>query len=390
MKVLHVIQRYPPAVGGSETWCRELCQYLAATGDEMKVLTFDVVEEEEFWRDPPIDQCIIRLGRLAWDDRVLVRRYKRSLPVYSLYHSLLKVVLDRWLRVYFYGPHSIEMYGSLLREVRNTDLVYLHTIPYPHNFFGYLAARLCGKPVVITPHFHPGHPHYERWANYWLLKRADAVIVISEYERDYLAGKGVDATKIVTTGTGLRPDEYRATDTARFQVELRQGHGWSEHTRAILFLGRKLEYKGIATLVEAFKRLPRDLDAVLLLAGPSSPWFDEFYRRLPAADRARIIDLGAVSHPDKVHLLHLADVLVLPSRFEAFGIVILEAWACGTPVIVASSGAMPSIVGQGGLAFEHGNAAELAERLQRLLDDAELARGMARQGHQRLLERYTW
>jgi hypothetical protein len=63
VKVLHVIQRYPPAVGGSETWCRELCQYLAATGDEMKVLTFDVVEEEEFWRDPPIDQCIIRLGR---------------------------------------------------------------------------------------------------------------------------------------------------------------------------------------------------------------------------------------------------------------------------------------------------------------------------------------
>ena len=390
MKVLHVIQRYPPAVGGSETWCRELCQYLAATGDQMKVLTFDVVEEEEFWREPPIDQCTIRLGRLAWDGRVLVRRYKRSLPIYSLYHSLLKVVLDRWLRVYFYGPHSIEMYGRLLAEVRNADLVYLHTIPYPHNFFGYLAARLCGKPVVITPHFHPGHPHYERWSNYWLLRRADAVIVISEYERDYLAGKGVDATKIVTTGTGLHLDEYRATDTARFHAELRQAHGWSEHTRAVLFLGRKLEYKGIATLVEAFKRLPRDLDAALLLAGPSSPWFDEFYRRLPAEDRARIIDLGAVSHSDKVHLLHLADVLVLPSRFEAFGIVILEAWACGTPVIVASSGAMPGIVGPGGLAFEYGNAAELAEHIQRLLDDPELAGGMARRGHQRLLEHYTW
>jgi len=296
-------------------------------GDEMKVLTLDVVEEEEFWSDPPMDQCTIRLGRLAWDHRVLVRRYKRSLPIYSLYHSLLKVVLDRWLRIYFYGPHSIEMYGRLLSEARDADLVYLHTMPYPHNFFGYLAARLCGKPVVITPHFHPGHPHYERWSNYWLLKRADAVIVISEYEREYLAGKGVDAAKIVTTGTGLHVDEYRATDTVRFQTELRQAHGWSERTRAVLFLGRKLEYKGIATLVDAFKRLPQDLDVALLLAGPSSPWFDEFYRRLPADDRARIIDLGAVSHSDKVHLLHLADVLVLPSRFEAFGIVILEACA---------------------------------------------------------------
>ena len=390
MKVLHLIQRYPPAVGGSETWCRELCQSLAAAGDEVKVLTLDVIEEEEFWRDPPVDQSTIRLGRLAWDNRVLVRRYKRSLPVYTLYHSLFKVVLDRWLRIYFYGPHSIEMYGRLLSEVRAADVVYLHTLPFPHNFFGYLAARLCRRPVVITPHFHPEHPFYERWSNYSLLKRCDAVIVISEYERDYLAGKGIDAARIVTTGTGVHVEEYRPTDLARFRAGLLRAHGLSEQTRPILFLGRKLEYKGIATLVEAFKRMPRHLDTALLLAGPSSPWFDDFYRSLPTPDRARIIDLGVVSHPDKVHLLHLADALVLPSRFEAFGIVILEAWACGTPVIVASTGAMPSVVSDGGLVFEYGNAADLAGKMERLLEDAELASGMARRGHERLLERYTW
>src|SRR6185295_11040201 len=107
----------------------------------------------------------------------LVRRYRRSLPVYSFYHSALKA-LDRCLGVYFYGPHSIEMYGHLLREARAADVVYLHTLPYPHTFVGYLAARLCGKPVVITPHFHPGHAFYERWSSYWLLRRCDAVIVI--------------------------------------------------------------------------------------------------------------------------------------------------------------------------------------------------------------------
>ena len=389
MKVLHVIQRYPPAVGGAEIWCRELCQHLAELGDEMKVLTLDVMDEEEFWRDPAVDTCTVRLGRLAWDKNVLVRRYRRSLPVYSLYHSALKA-LDRYLGLYFYGPHSIEMYGNLLREVRAADVVYLHTLPHPHTFVGYLAARMCGKPVVITPHFHPGHGFYERWSNYWLLKRCDAVIVISEYERQYLAGKGVDATAIVSTGTGIHLEDYVPDNVAAFRTRLLRSHGLPEHTRPILFLGRKLEYKGIATLIEAATRLPRHLDASLLLAGPSSAWFDKLYTDLPPALRSKIIDLGVVSHADKVDLLHLAEVLVLPSRFEAFGIVLLEAWACGTPVIAAATGALPSIVGEGGLVFEYGNAADLSEKLERLLEDVELAKTMARTGRERLLEEYAW
>src|SRR5262249_19740378 len=79
-----------------------------------------------------------------------------------------------------------------------------------------------------------------------------------------------------------------------------------------------------------------------------------------------------------------------PSRFEAFGIVILEAWACGTPVIVSSSGAMPSIVGEGGLVFETGDPVDLARKLERVLENPELAGTMARRGHERMLERYTW
>ena len=390
MKVLHLIQRYAPAVGGSETWCREVSQRLAVAGHEMTVLTFDVVEEDEFWRDPPVEQCTLRLGRLAWDNGVLVRRYKRSLPVHSLYHSLLKVVLDRWLRIYFYGPHSVEMYGRLLAEVRTADVVHLHTVPYPHNLVGYLAARLRGKRVVITPHFHPGHPHYERWSNYWLLKHCDAVITVSEYERDYLAGKGVGVESIVTSGNGVDVEAYHATGLARFRADLLRAHGLAANVRAIVFVGRKVEYKGIATLVEAWKRLPLHQDVALFLVGPSSPWFEDFYASLPVGDRTRIIDLGVVSHADKVHLLHLADLLVLPSRFEAFGIVLLEAWACGTPVIAAATGAMPGIVGDGGLVFEFGDPVDLAGKMQRLLGDPDLASGMAQKGRARLLERYTW
>ena len=105
VKVVHLIQRYPPALGGSETWCREVSRYLSAVGDEVKVLTMDILDEEEYWRDPPLHQWTTRLGRIDWDDGVLVRRYKRSLPIHFVYHVLFRVILDRMLHLYFYGPH---------------------------------------------------------------------------------------------------------------------------------------------------------------------------------------------------------------------------------------------------------------------------------------------
>jgi glycosyltransferase involved in cell wall biosynthesis len=390
VKVLHLIQRYPPAVGGSETWCREVSQYLSSMGDQVTVLTLDILEEQEYWKDPAHDRWRVRLGRVDWDNAVLVRRYRRSLPIPLLYHLVFRLILDKMLRIYFYGPHSIEMYGRLFAEAAAADVVHLHTVPYPHNFIGYLAARLRGKRVVITPHFHPDHPHYERWSNYCLLRRCDAVIAVSEYERDYLVKNGVDSAKIIVTGNGVHLRDYIPRDLAEFEVELRGRYGLSSATKFILFIGRKLEYKGIATLVDAFRRLSHEEDVVLLLAGPSSSWFEEFYGILSAKDREQIIDLGTASTQEKINLLHLADVLVLPSRFEAFGIVFLEAWACGTPVIGAATGAIPSVIGEGGLTFPYGDANALAEKLQTVLRNKEMAQAMALRGQRRLLAKFTW
>jgi glycosyltransferase involved in cell wall biosynthesis len=390
VRVVHLIQRYPPALGGSETWCREVSRYLSSVGDEVKVLTMDILDEEEYWRDPPLRQWATRLGRIDWDDGVLVRRYRRSLPIHLVYHLLFKVILDRTLRLYFYGPHSAEMYGSLWREFAAADVIHLHTVPYPHNLFGYVAARLRKKRVVITPHFHPGHPNYERRSNYWLLKGCDAVICVSPYEREYLISQGLDPKKLVVTGNGVHAEAYVAKDLPRFQAELIRRHELSVATKVVVFVGRKQEYKGVATLVDAVRILSLEDDVVLFMAGPSSDWFEEYYATLSEKDRQRIIDLGTVSEQEKVNLLHVADVLALPSRFEAFGIVFLEAWACGTPVIGAAAGAIPSVVGEGGLTFEPGNVQDLADKLRIVLNDAERSREMALLGQRRVFEQFTW
>ena len=157
----------------------------------------DIDKEEDYWRDPlDAEECTLALGRFTFDDSITVRRYQRSLPIYSVYHLVYKRLLDGLLKVYFYGPHSAEMYGKMWREMQRADVVVLHTLPQPHNFVAFFVAKLLRKKIAIVPYFHPTHPHYERASNYWLLRHCDTVIVLSEFERNHLVGKGVRQDRI--------------------------------------------------------------------------------------------------------------------------------------------------------------------------------------------------
>ena len=157
MRIVNFIQRYPPAVGGAETWCQEVCRFLAHEGHDVRVLTMNVNEEEEYWREATDGRSTLALGPYAFDDGVVVRRYRRSLPIHLIHHVVYRI-LDKLFRVYFYGPHSAEMYGRAWREIRKADLVILHAQPHPHNYIAFVLAKLLRKQVVIVPHFHPGHP----------------------------------------------------------------------------------------------------------------------------------------------------------------------------------------------------------------------------------------
>ena len=100
--------------------------------------------------------------------------------------------------------------------------------------------------------------------------------------------------------------------------------------------------------------------------------------------------MGTISHKEKVNLLHVSDILLLPSRFEAFGIVFLESWICGTPVIGTTNGAMPSIIGDDGLLCKFGDVEDLKETIRRGLSDNNALKKMGKSGKMKVLENYTW
>jgi glycogen synthase len=390
VKILNIIQRYPPAVGGSETWCQEVCRWLAQKGHQMTVLTLDVNKEEELWRDPHDQDRTLVMGKLMIDQGVRVRRYQRSLPIPTVHHGIFRRLLDYFFNIHFYGPHSWEMYAKMWREVKQTDIVFLHTLPYPHNYVGYFFARIFGKKVAIVPHFHPDHPHYELPSNYWLLRRSDRVIAVTEFEKEYFAARGVERDKISVTGNAIHPEEYQPDRLDEFRRHLFEKYDLRPDDLILTFVGRKIADKGIGYLIEAVRRLGTELPVKLFIVGPNFEWFNDLYAKLSPVDKRFIIDLGVLPPQQKANLLHLTDLFVLPSKFEAFGIVFLEAWICGAPVLGSNRGAMPEVIGNDGIVAEYGDVNDLAAKIGWALVDKHKLKSMGASGKEKVLRQYTW
>jgi glycosyltransferase involved in cell wall biosynthesis len=158
----------------------------------------------------------------------------------------------------------------------------------------------------------------------------------------------------------------------------------------VLFMGRQVQYKGVEDVLEAALLLQRrGRPLYLVVAGPET----DDSRRLFARWRGRsgIVNLGRVSDDVRLDLLNACDCLALPSAGEAFGIVYLEAWIVGKPVIGARTPAVSTVIedGRDGWLVPAGDPVALAEALNRWIEDPQLARQMGEEGRAKVLRRYT-
>lgn len=152
----------------------------------------------------------------------------------------------------------------------------------------------------------------------------------------------------------------------------------SHQTKKILFVGRLEARKGIETLLNAVTILldkNADSDVIFIIAGKDTEQFQEkFLQTTPINHNKKVIFLGEIESSVKEKLYLFCDVLVFPSLYESFGLVPLEAFVHGKPVIAARAAAIPEVVQDkiNGLLFEAGNAAELAGTIERLIHNPVL------------------
>ena len=230
-------------------------------------------------------------------------------------------------------------------------------------------------------------PPFENFRSY-VLSRADFIVGRNAESLEILRRKGYRGPSQVVPNAV----DVELFERDEYLIQTRMKYGWHKRDFVAGYAGRLVEPKGVFDLLEAFEKL--DFAPQLIFIGDG-----EARTELEKRAGANVRFLGARPLEELPELFSALDCLVLPSRTtaswkEQFGRVLIEAAACGVPVVGSDSGAIPHVIGQGenamGLIFPEGDVAALAAALARLRNEPDLARALGETGARRAREEFSW
>ncbi len=306
---------------------------------------------------------------------------------------------------------------QMVQALRGFELTHSHT--WYANMAGHFAKLCYGIPHVMTSHsLEPLRPWkaeqlgggyaVSSFCERTAIEAADAVIAVSRGMRaDILrAYPSVQPQRVHVIYNGVDPSAFQPTGA----VSALEGYGIDPKKPYVVFVGRITRQKGIVHLLNAARHLRPGVQLVLCAGGPDTPELGEevrgLVRELDAA-RGGVFWIEKMMERDELtQVLSHARVFCCPSVYEPFGIVNLEAMACGAPVVASAVGGIPEIVVEGEtghlVPFEPDGtprnepadpqafAQALAERMNQLVDEPERARTLGRAGRQRVIDHFSW
>jgi glycosyltransferase involved in cell wall biosynthesis len=387
MRLLHVTHQYRPAVGGAEQHIINLSEEMARRGHQVTVFTSRSRDYLSWQNELPAVECLdgVQVHRF-WSFGRGKRTWRMLRYGYQHYARSRSWRYEPWIFL-GNGPVCPGLFWMVLRKASNYDLVHINNLHYAHAATAYAAARCRGLPVVLTPHVHVEQPvTYDVGYMWAILRGSDHVISDTKAERQFLLDAGLDHQRVTTAGVGLCLEAFSLLDKQACRHDL----GLPADAFVLLFLGRKTEYKGLDLILEAFAALRARHPRLHLLALGADTEYSQnlwsHYAGLPG-----LLNLGNVPDETRLAALNACDCLVMPSSAEAFGIVYLEAWAVGKPVIGARTRAVASLVTdrRDGYLVPQRDIGALAERILHLMENPIQAQQMGKHGRAKVMNRYT-
>lgn len=298
--------------------------------------------------------------------------------------------LTRGLPFYF----SPAIIPALAKETANFDIVHLHEYRTFQNVVAHHYAQKFRVPYVLQAHGSLPitlgkqllKQIYDGFWGYALLKGAARLIAVSEMEAQQYEDAGMGRERIETIPNGLDLSPFQNLPS---RGGFRRRHGLDDEG-IVLYVGRLHQIKGLDLLARSFAELAQSTDNVrLVIVGPDAGYsstLKKLVADLGISDR--VLFTGPLYGQEKLEAYVDADVYVLPSYYEIFSMTLLEACACGTPVVVTDRCALADVVdGQAGLVTPC-DEKRLAKEVSHILGDDSLSKQLGAGGRQLVQQRY--
>jgi glycosyltransferase involved in cell wall biosynthesis len=402
MRIAHFIQRYSPALGGSEAYFARLSRFFVEQGDHVAVFTSNAVGLEAFWSR---SAAVVPAGTSV-ENEVEVRRY-------PLWHWPGR----RWLlKPISMIPHRLwqcltlpcnPICPAMWRDSGRMDIAFdvVHAAAFPYAWPIACARRLARRlniPLFLTPFLHLGDPAdpadrtrrgYLAPPLVWLLREAEGIFVQTASELTAVVNLGIAPDKVILQGLGVEPAECTGGD----RDGLRRQWKVADDAVVIGHLANQSREKGTIDLLLAVETLwQRGINVHIVLAGPEMANFRAFWpgfeQRLSSEQQPRIHRLGVLDDQQKRDFFAGIDVFTLPSRSDSFGLVLLEAWANAKPVIAYRAGGIADLIrhDSDGLLAPCGDVGALAAGLESLCRDAARRSAFGSHGLARVQSEFRW
>ena len=369
MKILQGCVRYPPAPGGAETVVKAYSEGLRDLGHDVEVVTTDLYTETPF----------VKKKMPSVVNGINVTRHK-AYTVSGEAHYVL-------------APGMVQSFLS-----KNADVIHTHSYGYFQNHAGWIRERFQSTPWVITPHFHPSwsmwggskrktlREFYDTVIGKGTLEAADLITCVSKHERDMLVSEiGLKEDNIKIIYNGINWAAWSSVPNK--EVFRKQYPTVSE--KFVLFAGRLATNKGLSDLISAMQLIDKK-SVDLVITGADMGLGKQLEKE--ASDKGVTMHrLGHIDDETYRSVLSAAEMLVLPSEYEAFGIVLLEAAAAKTAVIGTNVGGIPEAMspGNNGLIVEYNDVNNLAKSIAILLEDEKMSKEMGNSGRE-WAKNFSW
>ncbi|MHB1519136.1 MAG: glycosyltransferase family 4 protein [Acidimicrobiales bacterium] len=373
---------YPPSLGGVEELTRHLARTLRAAGDEVEVWTLQSLAEPE--------SAEIR-------DGIVVRRLPMPLPATN-WPAIVRTVRT--------GTRTLLALNRAVAAFR-PDVLHVQCFG-PNGAYATALSRITGVPLVVTLQGETLMDDSDifdtslslRWALRSGIRHAGAVTACSAWtlaDAEARFGLAAGRGKVIPNGVELEADAV--TGDAEPSGDVRAGAPGGQGAPVgfpsrpyVLALGRIVEKKGFDLLLAAYAAIDPDkqvADLVIAGQGEALERLRQSARSLGITDHVHFV--GRLDRSAVASAMAHAELFVMPSRLEPFGIVVLEAWRASTAVVATTRGGASEFVRDGvdGMLVDPFDTARFAELLTMLLGDADRRRDLARSGHRRVGE-FSW